>query len=90
MRCCPSITLPSYVLRFLFTFFMHEACFQSVLFLRWLSCQGFLAYLCCLSDPAAAAERWAPDTRPPPLSHGHGHQGRCGCAGSGWSSCACC
>lgn len=50
----------------------------------------FLAYLCCLSDPAAAAERWAPDTPPPPLSHGHGHQGRCGCAGSGWSSCACC
>lgn len=49
-----------------------------------------VAYLCCLCNPVAGAEHWAPDTLPPPLCHVHGHRGRCGCAGSGLSSCACC
>lgn len=49
-----------------------------------------VAYLCCLCNPVAGAEHWAPDTLPPPLGHVHGHRGRCGCAGSGLSSCACC
>lgn len=75
-----------------FTFFYWLlSCMKLVFSLSFFSDGSLLsAYLCCLSDPAAAAERWAPDTPPPPLSHGHGHQGRCGCAGSGWSSCACC
>jgi len=48
----------------------------------------FMAYLCCLCDLLAAAERWAPDTLP--LRHGRGRPEKCVCADSGSSSCVCC
>lgn len=50
----------------------------------------FMAYPCCLFDLEVGAARWAPDTLLLPLCHGRGHRGRCGCAGSGLSSCVCC
>lgn len=50
----------------------------------------FETYLCCLFDLEAAAARWAPGTLLLPPCHGPGHQGKCVCAGSDSSSCACC
>lgn len=49
-----------------------------------------LTYLCCLCGPLAVAEHWALDTLLLPLCHGRGRLGKCGCAGSGSSSCVCC
>ena len=50
----------------------------------------FITYLCCLCDPVAVAEHWALGTLLLPLCRGHGHLGKCGCAGSGSNSCVCC